>query len=477
MAIHDRWSKDERDEAGVRTGKQVRTVEYGCKKRWQVRWRDETRRQRKQSFAKRAAAAQFDAGIKTQLAEGSYVDPAAGQVTFRSFADDWRKNRMHDPSTAGQVEANFRNHVYSTDGRGGKTPMGGVSIGELPMKALERRPSLLQAWIAGLPLGPNTSRLIIGYVGQVFKAAAADRIIARDPMKSPVIQKPQAIKTPAVPWTADQVAAVAAELAPSVKAFPYLGAACGLRQGELFAVALDDIDFQRRTLHVEVQVKELRGGGRVFAPLKNYRACRSRDVPLEEPVLSMLAEHIGSYPPVAVTLPWIRPGGKPVTRNLIFAEDGGHLNRGSFNYAWRKAWRAAGVPDRGRRNGCHVLRHTAASAWLSAGLNPAKVAAYLGDTPQVVLAIYAHFLPEDDDRARAIMGAFFAPKPKVPNRRPGPGRRRPGPRVRRPDPVWPRSALRWRVRPGPRPAVASARSGRPEQADTAAPGRGHARPA
>ena len=54
-----------------------------------------------------------------------------------------------------------------------------------------------------------------------------------------------------------------------------------------------------------------------------------------------------------------------------------------------------------------MLRHTAASAWLSAGLSLAKVAAYLGDTKEVVLATYAHFMPDDDDRAREIMNAFF----------------------------------------------------------------------
>jgi hypothetical protein len=38
-----------------------------------------------------------------------------------------------------------------------------------------------------------------------------------------------------------------------------------------------------------------------------------------------------------------------------------------------------------------------------------RVAAYLGDTKGVVLATYAHFMPDDDDRAREIMNAFFAP--------------------------------------------------------------------
>ena len=63
------------------------------------------------------------------------------------------------------------------------------------------------------------------------------------------------------------------------------------------------------------------------------------------------------------------------------------------------ARRVAGIPAE-PANGCHVLRHTAAPVWLSHGASLAKVAAYLGDTKEVVLAAYAHFMPSDDDRAR-----------------------------------------------------------------------------
>ena len=64
-------------------------------------------------------------------------------------------------------------------------------------------------------------------------------------------------------------------------------------------------------------------------------------------------------------------------------------------------------PGAGRQNGCHFLRHTAASTSLSKGLSLAKVAAYLGDTKEAVLATYAHFMLDDDDRAREIMNGFF----------------------------------------------------------------------
>jgi len=40
-------------------------------------------------------------------------------------------------------------------------------------------------------------------------------------------------------------------------------------------------------------------------------------------------------------------------------------------------------------------------------MNIAKVAALLGDTKEIVLSTYAHFMPEDDNQARAVMRMFF----------------------------------------------------------------------
>jgi integrase len=131
-------------------------------------------------------------------------------------------------------------------------------------------------------------------------------------------------------------------------------------------------------------------------------------VPVANQVVLRIAEHVRRFPPAAVTL----PSGAPVTRMLIFSPGNGlPLKSGNFNYLWRRAWKAAGVPDRGRKNGNHVTRHTFASELLSKGLSLAKVAALLGDRQEVVLGTYSHFMPGDDDRARAIMDVYFSPKP------------------------------------------------------------------
>ncbi len=101
------------------------------------------------------------------------------------------------------------------------------------------------------------------------------------------------------------------------------------------------------------------------------------------------------------------------------------MHRDRADDEWRRALVKAGVvpprkPDDKRwpppGHGMHVLRHTAASAWLSAGKSPAAVAGWLGDTVETVLAIYAHLMPGGDDSGRKAMDAFFtASAPDVPS--------------------------------------------------------------
>jgi integrase len=57
----------------------------------------------------------------------------------------------------------------------------------------------------------------------------------------------------------------------------------------------------------------------------------------------------------------------------------------------------------------HVLQHTAASAWLSAGADIVAVAAWLGDTVETVYKTYARLMPDADDRGRKAIDRFFRP--------------------------------------------------------------------
>ncbi len=113
------------------------------------------------------------------------------------------------------------------------------------------------------------------------------------------------------------------------------------------------------------------------------------------------------------------------TRRLILTRRGElAMHRDRPDEEWRRALVKAGIveacrPDDKRwppRHRMHVLRHTAASAWLSAGKSPAAVAAWLGDAVETALAIYAHLMPGDEGSGRKAMDAFFnVSAPDVPS--------------------------------------------------------------
>jgi hypothetical protein len=129
-------------------------------------------------------------------------------------------------------------------------------------------------------------------------------------------------------------------------------------------------------------------------------------------VILKLSEHLAARPATAVTLPFLRVDGKldgDMTRRLIFANNGRPWHQGTLQRPWIRARKKAGVPEAAQINGMHVLRHSAALERLSKGLGLAKAAAYLGYTKEVVLSVYAYFMPSDNDLAREIMNGFFTP--------------------------------------------------------------------
>lgn len=73
-----------------------------------MRYRDPDGRQRARLFDRKFDAECFLTGVEHSKLTGSYVDPAAGRVTFREFAEAWRVVQVHRPSTAQSVEQQLR---------------------------------------------------------------------------------------------------------------------------------------------------------------------------------------------------------------------------------------------------------------------------------------------------------------------------------------------------------------------------------
>lgn len=404
-SVDDRWFVQRTMPDG--TVQRERSERHGMGKRWQVRWRDQQNVPRKRSFDRKSDADREAARITTELARGTYIDPKAGEITVRDYADRWRTSQFTDPNTAYQVAARFRLHVYPT-------------LGHLPMKVVT--PSHVRDWLHGLTMARTYQRTLFANVSQVFTAAVADDIIGRNPCRSRTVRAPRADPVQVVPWPAAWVASVRASLPDRYAVLVPLVAGAGLRQGEIFGLSPDDLDRRRCTVTVRRQVKLTPSNQPYLAPPKGRK---TRTVPLPDLVRDALDAHFNHFPAHTVTLPWDGPDGPPLTVALVLStRESTPVNRHYFNAKiWKPALTASGVPPI-RENGCHALRHYYASVLLDGGESIKTVSERLGHAdPGFTLRTYTHLLPNSETRTKTIIDtvlrALPAPTTNQPRRKDG----------------------------------------------------------
>lgn len=403
--VDDRWFRQARDpETGRRlfdqeTGKPVLepSARHGQGLQYAARWRDDNRQQRTKLFGRKADAKAWLNKVESDLARGEYVDHKAGKVRLQEHAERYLDNQTTDPASQHQLRLRFRVHILPT--------LGGRELRSL-------KPSVIQAWIASLELAPAYVRVVVANLSSCLQAAVDDGLIATNPCRSASVRAPSLERRRVVPWPADRVDAVRLALPERYQEIVTTGAGLGLRQGEIFGLAVEDVDFLRGVVHVRRQVKQL-DNRLVFALPKRGK---ERSVPLPQSVALRLAAHLQAFPAGEVVLPWRVPDGKPATARLLFTRPTGKaLDRKVFTrYQWSAALQQAGAPG-GRENGCHALRHYFASVVLDGGASIRDLADWLGhEDPGFTLRVYAHMLPASEIRMRdAIDRAFGAPAPAL----------------------------------------------------------------
>lgn len=385
---------------GPRGGKPRPTARHGKGRRWKARYTDPDERERSRSFARKLDAERFLTEVEHSKLSGSYLDPDAGRVTLRSRIPLWLDGLTCDPTTRHHIEGRVNRHLLP-------------KLGDKRLDVLVKSPSLIQAWVAGLPVGASYAQQLLADLAAVLDQAVADSLIPRNPCKNAVVRAPRVVKRKLVPWTRERVAAVRAELPERYQALTDACGGLGLRQGECFGLSLAEVDWLKRSVHVRMQVRLHMGVTPVFGPPKGGK---DRHVPLPSQVSLPLAAHLERFPAVAVTLPWLKPDGKPHTEELIFTGDkGGPLNRAAFNTKiWGPARRRAGVPDGKDADaaGMHQLRHYYASALLRGGIDIKRLQSYLGHhSAAFTIDVYGHLQANDHEASlRQIEAALAAPE-------------------------------------------------------------------
>ena len=203
------------------------------------RFRDASGKEHARHFKRKVDAQRWLDEMTAAMVTGQYVDPAAGRVTFREYAERWRATQVHRPTTAAHVETMLRRHVYP---RLGDKRLGSVL------------PSDVQSLVKqlSLDLAPATVGVIHRILAGIFKAAVRDRRIVASPCEGTKL--PKVHRQRIEPMTLEAVEVLTEAMPERYRALVTLAAGTGLRQGEMFGLTIDRIDFLRRQLTVDRQL-------------------------------------------------------------------------------------------------------------------------------------------------------------------------------------------------------------------------------
>ncbi|WP_104106765.1 site-specific integrase [Nocardioides sp. 616] len=330
-------------------------------------------------------AAAFADTVEADKLRGTYLDVDAGKVTFGVYSQDWLENRTFSRLTHEATELRLRLHVWP-------------ALGHLWLRHI--RPSTIQKMMRSMDLAETYRRVIFSNVSAILSAAVDDDLIAKNPCRASSVTKPSTSRRKVVPWPADWVISMHEAIPTKYALAVTLASGLGLRQGEVFGLAVEDIDFLRGNVAVRRQVKVFNGNKLALGAPKGQK---TRTVPLPHSVARELNSHLARFPPQKVTLPWDVPDAQETvtTALLLTTRERKALNRNYFNTSvWKPAQIRVDIPL-ARENGMHALRHWYASVFLDAGESIRAVSEYLGHSdPGFTLRTYTHLMPASAKRTR-----------------------------------------------------------------------------
>ena len=177
--------------------------------------------------------------------------------------------------------------------------------------------------------------------------------------------------------------------------FGYLLLYTGCRRGEALALTYQDIDRKAGVIHITKKVSYATGKPVLEDHLKSENG--RRDIPL--------------LAPLAAALPKSRIG-------LLFpGDDGGFMRPHEITREWKHYCRDVGlnVIQQDGAGGTletfpitpHCFRHSFATICYEAGLDPRQAAGLLGDTPEVVEAVYTHLRQGRRETAAEKLAAYM----------------------------------------------------------------------
>jgi integrase len=325
-----------------------------------IRWPEDGRRPHHAGFKTKTEARRwFAAEVAPRLDRGS----PSPDITFDGFCDLFLER--HGATVSERTRATLEER---------RAPARRV-FGNWTLAELEGAADDIARWRSGLA---DTSRYRLTLaLRQTLGTAVRWRYLTRNPAVE-AGRNPEPRSEELLPFTPDEVDAVAVELGPVFGPLVVFCAETGLRTNEWTATERRDID--RSGPAVVVQRRYADG------VLRPYPKTARRRVPLTARAMAALEQ----LPPRLDT-------------TLVFpAAKGGHIGLDTWRTReWYPALDAAGL----RRRGPYQLRHTFATEALAAGISIFELARVMGASVKTIDKHYGHLARDSEQAIRARLDA------------------------------------------------------------------------
>jgi integrase len=276
-----------------------------------------------------------------------------------------------------------------------------AGLGAIRLDRLDRED--VARWIDGLASGGHLSWRSVQICRTVLRAALADAVEEGLIRRSPAacVPMPRVVAKP--PKEKETEAWTDAEVARFLDAIADHRFAVGLRRSEALALRWDDVDTANGSLRIDEGLIAVRKGA-VWSDAKNARSRRA--IALDDGTMRAIARRRRQQAEERLAAGSAWEGENLITTTRL----GGAVMPRSLDRALQLIVEKAGLP----RLTSHGLRHTAATHMVRGARDVGElraVADVLGHSPDMLMKVYAHALPES---RRAVADRIAARTPTTP---------------------------------------------------------------
>lgn len=315
-----------------------------------------------------------------------------GKLTQRSnkkvgdWMDEWVENYL--PKIEETTRVGYRTKIRCYI----KPALGDIFIKSLRTEHIQRMVNDM----INRGLSPKNIRDTFNNINAAMKKAVKLKLIPYNPCEA--VELPRLKKYRAKVYTAEMIQNLLDIATGTDMYLPvFLLVMVGLRRGELLALRWDDIDFKNNILKVRYNMVNGEKGCVIKAPKSESGI---RDIYLGDDVMTVLKQARLQY----MNDVFSYGSGFQNLGFVIRQEDGSPYKPDSMTQKWRRFLEEHDLP----KIRLHDLRHSNATALISAGVNPRVVQQRLGHSDvNITLNTYTHVLPEMDMEAAAKLDSIL----------------------------------------------------------------------